>query len=266
MSEMNYELIEQVKRAAKEGAREGAREASRRRSFNLYNVSSLFKSIVAAVVLIAVLIAAWYFLDTKNRLAEQKGRESSAQEHDLVLEDHGVFGYTAADFADAVLGDQSKLCKLQVLKQEVSELSTVTDTGLGNFKIFSKNQLITYHGTAIYTVDLSKLKKSDFVLDEDKKELTIYIPHTVLEPINIQSSDIEFGDVNRGLLAFGDINATPQQIAAVQSKAQEMMEKKIAKQNIAEDADRFAKLVVWELFQPVVNSVSKGYSLVVDFK
>jgi len=183
-----------------------------------------------------------------------------------VLEDQGFLGYTAADFAEAVLGEESKLCKIEVLQQEVSDVATLIDTGLGNWKMFSKTQLITYHGTAIYTVDLSKLAKSDFVLDEDNKEITVYIPHAQLEPINIQSDQIEFGDVSKGLLAFGDIDITPEQMAEVQSTAQDKMVEKLKELQIINDADRFAKMVVWEMYQPIINSVEKGYSLKVEFK
>lgn len=267
MSDMDKNYLEEIKAAAKEGAKEGIKEAKLHRGGIGSGIASMFAvKLILILVIVAVIITAIYMLNPFPNVKEQLEQETSAIEHDLILEDQGILGYTAADFAEAVLGDETKLCKLEVLKQEVTDASTLIDTGLGNFKMFSKTQIITYHGTAIYTVDLSKLNNNSFELNDEEKELIIYIPHAEMEPINIQSEDIEFGDVNKGMLAFGEIKATPEEMAAVQTKAQSMMEEKIADQNIAEQADRFAKLVVWELFQPVVNGVTKGYSLVVEFE
>lgn len=267
--------LEEIRAAAREGAREGAKKGSRhgRLTWGAGVLGSLAEKLILILILVAVLWYAGYKLNPITRLQaqiaelqEQLHRESAAREHDLVLDDHGFFGYTVADFAEPVLGNQSKLCKLEVLEQEVSDVTTLTEAGLGSLKIFSKNQLITYQGTALYTVDLSALRADDFALDEEKKEVTVYIPHAKLEPINIQSKDIEFGDVEKGLLAFGEITATPQDMSDIQTKAQEKMEQKIMESNLSDTADRFAKLLVWELFQPVINSVTKGYSLVVAFR
>ncbi|MDD6346996.1 MAG: DUF4230 domain-containing protein [Lachnospiraceae bacterium] len=271
------DYLDEIREAAKEGAREGVRESFREGAgdgrirrhgggIGAGILGSLLGKLLAVVLAAALIAAAIHYLNPFPKLKEQLAFDNKAEEHDLVLEDDGFLGYTAADFAEAVLGDQSKLCKLEVLEQKVTDVTTLTDTGLANIKIFTKSQLITYHGTAIYTVDLSGLNKSDFTLDEEEKTLTLTIPHAALEPINIQSSDIEFGDVEKGLLAMGEIKLPPEKIAEVQTEAQEKMTAKLLEDNVAAAADRFAKLVVWELFQPVINGVDKGYSLVVAFE
>lgn len=268
METIDKTYLEEIKEAAREGAKEGVKESKLRRGYSVGAgiFSTLLGKILFAAIVIAAVIFAISAINPFPKLKEQLQFENGASEHDLVLENQGLLGYTAADFAEAVLGDQSKLCKLEVLQQEISDVGTLTETGLGNLKIFSKTQLITYHGTAVYTVDLSQLDKNDFSLDDEKKEVTVSIPHSQMEPINIQSEDIEFGDVDKGLLAFGDIKATPEQMAEIQTEVQAMMEQKVLEDKVAEDADRFAKLAVWEMFQPVINSVTKGYSLVVEFQ
>lgn len=268
METIDKTYLEEIKEAAREGAKEGVKESRLRRgpSVGAGILSTVLGKVLFAAIVIGAVVWAVSAINPFPKLKEQLKFENGADEHDLVLENQGLLGYTAADFAEAVLGDQSKLCKLEVLEQKISDVGTLTETGLGNLKIFSKAQLITYHGTAVYTVDLSQLDTNDFSLDEDQKEVTIYIPHTQMEPINIQSQDIEFGDVDKGLLAFGDIQATPEQIAEIQTEVQAMMEQKVLDEDVAEDADRFAKLAVWEMFQPAINSVTKGYSLVVEFE
>lgn len=192
--------------------------------------------------------------------------DDPVEDHDMTISNNGIFGYTAADFEEAVLGDSEKLKKLEVYKQEVSDVSTITDTGLLNWGIFTKNQLITYNGTAIYTVDLSSLKSSDLKFDEENKIITLRIPHAVQEEINIPEDRIMFSDTSKGLLAFGDIKLTPQQNAEVQANARAKMEEKLLADNVLETADRFAKLAVWEMYSPIIKGVAKDYSLEVEFR
>lgn len=42
-------------------------------------------------------------------------------------------------------------------------------------------------------------------------------------------------------------------------------EEKLEKDKTIEDADRFAIISVWEIYQPVIDSVTSGYSLEVEF-
>ena len=192
--------------------------------------------------------------------------DAPVDNHDMTIENSGIFGYTAADFEEAILGDSSRMKKLEVMKQDVTEATTLTDTGAFNWGVFTKNQLITYHGTVVYTVDLSDLKPTDIVMDEENKTIILKIPHAQQEEINIPEDDIQFGDVNRGMLAFGDIKATPEQIAGVQSEARQKMQEKLDAGNLKETADRFAKLSVWETYSPIVKGVSRDYSLEVLIK
>ncbi len=192
--------------------------------------------------------------------------ENGAGENDLVVEDQGIFGYTAVNFEEAILGDSEKLKKLEVFQQEVSDVSTVTDTGFINWSIFTKNQLITYNGTAVYTVDLGTLSKNDIIFNEEEKIITLKIPHAVQEEINIPEDQIQFGATDGGLLAFGDIKMTAEQAAEIQAGAREKMEQKLAADNCQETADRFAKLSVWEMYSPIIKGVAKDYSLEVEFR
>ena len=85
-------------------------------------------------------------------------RDAPVEDRDLTLENHGVFGYTAADFQDTILGDSKQLKKLEVFTTDISGAATLVDTGLGNLKVFTKTQLLTYKGTVTYTVDLGELE------------------------------------------------------------------------------------------------------------
>ena len=193
--------------------------------------------------------------------------DAAAQsEHDMVLDADGMFDYTVADFEDAILGEKKQLKKLEVFSVEIKDVATLTESGLIKWEIFKKCQVITYHGKAIYTVDLSKLSKSQIKLDRENKKVTLTIPHAELDKIDIPSDGIEFGKVNKGLLAFGDIKLTAGQSAAAETEAQKYMTERLVADQTIDEADRFAVMSVWEIFQPVVSAVSPEYQLEVVFK
>jgi len=248
-------ILNEVRKAAREGAWSGKA------------ISLMLSILPVAIVIILLVVFVMPKIDSMNqKLASINTFESGASQHDLVLEDNGIFGYTAVDFEDAILGDSGKLKKLEVFVQEVSDAATVTNAGLLNWSVFSKNQLITYNGTAVYTVDLSSLTKNDIVFDEESKIITLHIPHAVREEINIPEDQIKFGDTSRGLLAFGEIKMSPEKAAEIQAEARAKMEEKLDDVKILETADRFAILSVWEMYSPIVKGVAKDYSLEVEFR
>ena len=241
-------------------------EAARRGSRSKGVIGSIL-SILPSLIIIALIILIGSKLNAfGSGVNDFVQFDNHAEDNDLVLEDRGIFGYTAANFQEAILGDSEKLKKLEVFQQEVSDIGTAVETGFANLKVFTKNQLITYNGTAVYTVDLSKLSENDILFDEEEKMITIQIPHAVQEEINIPEDKIQFGDTSKGLLAFGDLKMTAEQASQIQTGAREKMEAKLEEQHAQETADRFAKLVVWEMYSPIVKGVAKDYSLEVEFK
>ena len=258
MSEHRIENEDQFLKQVEKAARKGAASGSRR--------SGIFSSILTVVLVIAVFLAAKRLFDPSGLLK----REGPVEGHDLTLENQGLFGYTAADFAEAVLGDASQLKKLEVYTREVSDAATITNAGLLKLKAFSKTQILTYHGTATYTVDLSQLTKDDISLEENDGDNThkvkIRIPHALREEINIPSDKIEFGDVDKCLLALGEIRLTAEETARVQTEARARMEEKMEEDRVSEEADRFAVMSVWEIYHPLIASVSPAYELEIEFQ
>ena len=257
-------LLEKVAEAAREGAREGSKENRGGRGG-----AGLFDMVRTLILLLVIAAVGWMIYRFQNFTGDLKQlveRDAPVEERDLTLENHGILGYTAADFQEAILGDSEQLRKMEVYETEVSDTVELVDTGLANLKVFTKTQLLTYKGTATYTVDLGKLSKDDITLDEEKKEVHLVIPHAVLEPININEDEIEFGDVNRGLLGIGKMEMKPEDVAKVQNAARSKMEEKLEQQKVIEEADRFAMLSVWEIYQPMINAVTTGYSLQIEME
>ena len=151
--------------------------------------------IIAAFILVIALIAL-LIVDIVSRKAANTLLENSilaeAEIHDLVTEDNGIFGYTAIDFQDAVLGNPKSQTKLEVIKIPVSEVVDMTDAGFANLSFFSKVLYIKIHTDVVYSVDLSKLSKRDIVVDEENQTVTIFIPHAQLDEVICSLQKAEF--------------------------------------------------------------------------
>jgi hypothetical protein len=252
------ELIKKVEKAASKGARIGSRKGK------LLN-SLLSLAITVGLVIGGVAYIKFSINNTWQDFKEQFGFEDPAEKHDMVIENNGFLGYTAADFSDPILGDRTQLKKLEVYEAQISDAVTLTDTGLANLSMFTKTQVITYNGIATYTVDLSNLSKEDFSIDNEKKVITMKIPHCECGKINVPSEEMEFEDTEKGWLAFGDITMNPEQLAQIQTEATSRMEDKLDELNERDRADKFAKMTVWELYQPTVSGVCPEYKLEVEF-
>lgn len=258
MSEINdNEMKHALKQAEKKGRRKG----------RWAKIRNFFLGIICGMLILTLFTAYMHGLAIKDTLKALFTTETAVEDHDLTLINHRIFGYKVADFADAILGDEEQLKKLEVYSREVSDVATLTQAGLFKIKAFSKYQYITYNGKAVYTVDLSGLSENDITLDEETKVVTMKVPAPVLEPINIPSEDIQFGDVQREtVFAFGDIKLTPEQQAEVETAAKDKMLEKLEAENVLEDAKAAAEHSIWEIFQPMISNLSSKYTLKVEFK
>ena len=250
------EFLEKVEKAAEEGAKKGYRA-----SLGTEFVKLIFtKIVIPALAILAVMmfiLPKASFTGFKNIFNVEKPVENT----DYTIENHGILGYTAADFSEPILSDQSKLKKIEVLSYQVSDAMTITNAGLFKLEVFSKTQLITYHGTAVYTVDMSGFNRNNLLVDNNNKKVVMIVPHAKLEPINISSEDMEVGDVEKGVLAFGDLKLTVEQQRQLQNEVTQKMKRKLIDDNIQEEANKFARQVIWEMYQPLITSIAPGYTL-----
>lgn len=255
------EFLAKVEEAAREGAKQGSKGA--RRGIGPFE---LLKTLILIALIAGVGWMVFRFKNFTGDLKDLVSREVPVEERDLTLENRGILGYTAADFQEAILGDSQQLKKLEVYSTDISGAATLVDTGLAKLKVFTKTQLLNYKGTVTYTVDLGELSKDDITLDEEDMTVHLKIPHAVQEDININENDLEVGDVDRGLLGIGEISMTAEENQQLQSEARAKMQEKLDEENTIAEADRFAKMSVWEIYQPIIDKVTTGYSLEVEFE
>lgn len=184
--------------------------------------------------------------------------------HDLTLTNNGIFGHKVADFEKPILGDAQQKKLLIVEERPVAVNSTITDNGFLDLGIFTKNQVLTLHGTGTYTVDLTKITNKDIILKD--YVLTVKIPHAELHSVNFDPTQTEIGDAERGWLAFGSINFTADQMKKFETKGVEQLKIALSTKDSLSEADRFAKLTTTETLQPIVEEVSPVYRVQVEFQ
>ncbi len=260
--ESRARLLKDVEAAARAGARKGRRSSRLRLPW---------VRIVLVLLVIAALAGVFFGIKAAIQSGvEHRGEgifdvEEDVEGKDITLDNHGFLGYTAADFADVILGDTTHPKRLVIYTVKISDVATVTEVGLAKLTIFSKVQYITFHGTASYTVDLGQVNEYCITVDNSKRTVEILIPHASLESINIPAEEIEFSDIERGLLAFGQLKITPEDQAALEAAVKTKMEQKLLDDKVHLDADRFARLGVWEIYQPLIEKVAPGYALEIGF-
>ena len=168
-------------------------------------------------------------------------------------------GYTSADFEEAILGAKIEHQELIVMEQPLEIETTLTKSGIGNLQIFSKIKTVTYKGSGIYTVDLSKIDKKHIEVDLDNKIVRVSIPHTILQMVNLDINSMEFDDTEKGLLAFGDLSLTMEQQNELEQTVKSSMEKRLNDTSLFEQADELAKYKTWQIFQPLISAVSNEF-------
>ena len=180
--------------------------------------------------------------------------------------DESLLGYTALDFENVILGKASEHQELIVMEQPILVETKITKAGLGNLEIFSKVKDVTYSGTGVYTVDLSKIDANHIKVDMDKKTVEVTIPHAVLQYVNPDLQGAKFEDTEKGLLAFGDLALTTEQQNEIEISVKNTMSQTLNNKEFFDQADEFAKLKTWQIFQPLVSAVSNEFIVEMEFE
>ena len=140
------------------------------------------------------------------------------------------------------------------MTQKATAAQTATKGGLFNLPFFKQTKAIIFHGEGTFFVDLSSLSSDDFLIDNDNKTITIFIPKPQLS-VKLISEETEFFDSSNGSLRFGAMEITPEMMTKLEtegiSRITEILE---ADTNTWETAKRFAKLSVKEIYEPLVTA------------
>ena len=251
--------IQQAAEAAKdaaERAKKAANSVGMKRSIGGFFRGLFFGLLIGAV--------AMFFLG-KAYISKHYGTHNAEElGADNVIEEH-LTGYTAVDFKDAILGEAQGHQELIVMEEPMQLTSMLHKEGPWDLEVFRRTKNVTYYGTGVYTVDLSKLNSGKIRVDEASKKVIITVPHAALQYVNPDFSKIEFEDTEMGLLAFTDIRFTAEEQAALEISMTEEMRTLLSSAELMKAADDFAVMKLWDLFQPLVSAVSPDYRLEILF-
>lgn len=215
------------------------------------------KGLVLAAILVVGILA--YFLlgnQIKQVLGIGDGGILPQSASDLLPDSE--MGYNHIDFSKAILGKAREKAELIVLEQDVKVDSEISNA-LANISLFKKTKKIHSYGTGVYTVNMENIDEKHINVNDDNRTVTVEIPHTVLQYVNIDIDKTEFEKTDKAILGFGDIKMTQEQQKILSQSIDEAMRKELDTKKMYEKADETALLKVREIFQPLVGSVSEEY-------
>ena len=226
--------------------------------------AKLFALILVLAVTFAAVIVIRSFPKKESEFVDSiAGQIETEMAENKIILSSGKVRRTLADFKEPIILAHGQESKLIVYTAKMSERISLANEGLGGWEWTSVYQDIEYEGEAQYTVDLSRLKDEDFVVNNELRTLTVRIPYAELAPINIPAEQIRFHDAKKGWAAPKDIKLTPEQNTQLVIQVSDKMKAKLIDENVADLANANAKSVVAELLGATVRSVAPEYTVVV---
>ena len=184
------------------------------------------------------------------------------------------------DFTPVLLEEAHLEKKLVIMTQKATASETAKKDELFSLAVFKQTKAIIFHGEGTFYVDLSSLSSSDFVIDNDKKTITIYIPKPQLT-VRLLPEETEFFDSSNGTLRFGEFEISPEIMTTLQTQGIERIKEILdSDQSTWETVEKFAKLSVKEIYEPLVAArieaalenandeyaVPPSYTIIVEIK
>ena len=98
------------------------------------------------------------------------------------------------------------------------------------------------------------MTSSDFVVDNENRTITIYIPKPELT-VKLLPEQTEFFDSSNGTLRFGEMQITPEAMTTLETQGIARITETLESDETAwETAVNFAKLSVKEIYEPLVTA------------
>ena len=158
------------------------------------------------------------------------------------------------DFSPALLQEAQHEQKLIIMTRKASVPVVAKKEGLWKIPVFKQTKAIIFYGEGEFFVDLSSLSNDDFVIDNQAQTITIYIPKPEFS-VKLLPDETEFFDSSNGILRFGEMQITPEAMMTLESEGiNQLTETLEADSNTWEAAERFAKLSVKELYEPLIKA------------
>ena len=213
--------------------------------------------LIAGILVVCVLGFLLFGNQIKHLLGIEDGGSVLLSSLSQLLPDSEM-GYNHIDFNNAILGEAREKQELIVLEQDV-EVESEISNALANISLFKKTKKIHSYGTGVYTVNMESINDEHITVEDEKRTVTIEIPHTVLQYVNLDVDKTEFEETDKAIFGFGDIKMTQEQQKILSQSIDEAMREKLDTKAMYKKADEVALLKVREIFQPLVSEVSDEF-------
>lgn len=170
------------------------------------------------------------------------------------VEQQKVPYFVEVDFTPVLLHEAQLEKKLIIMTQRATASETAVKAGLFSLPVFKQTKALIFHGEGTYFVDLSSLSSNDFVVDNDKRTITISIPKPELS-VKLLPEETEFFDSANGSLRFGEMELTPETMTTLETQGIARIKETLESDDDSwETAEKFAKLSVKEIYEPLVTA------------
>jgi len=173
---------------------------------------------------------------------------------------------THGEIYSIILGEARATQMLIVLEQNVEVTSALATTPLINWDVFRKVQTVTSVGTGVFTVDMQQITQSSISIDEATQVISIAIPQAQLSHVNVDTASTTVSDIERGFLAFGEIQMTMEEQQALNESIVEAMRDKLSEPDTLAIANETAVAQISDLYQTLINVVHSGYAVHVSIE
>ncbi len=228
------------------------------------NGDKIWKIASVLLIVLSVILVLFYVVGKKDSQKDEFDDGIERIDPDTIfLEDSGV----EVHFSDVLLSDQEEMRKLIVSKQTATVETELTERMVKqlDISILKKTQTVHYEGTGSFVVDLDQLTGDSIVQDSDAKTVTIRIPHAELDSIDINPNNIIIDQVNKGLLAWGDLEMSVKDFNNVEKELRDKLEAQFNTAENGQKADDIALKKVKEIYEPLVKAIDSRYSVIVEF-
>lgn len=229
-------------------------------------MKKIILNVLCIVVLLAIIVLCIF--EVKNRTTvETSSFDEGVEQIDLntiYLNESGV----EVNFSDVILSSHNETRKLIVREQQATVSTELTNRIIKqiDFKFMKKTQTVNYIGKGYFVVDLDKLTKDSIVVDKDKKIVSIKIPHSYLQAVEINPNDIVIDEVQEGLLARGDIELTLRDYNTIEKELRTKLEESFNTVENGQQADDIALKMVKEVYETPIKAIDRRYSVIVEFE
>ena len=182
-----------------------------------------------------------------------------------IFEKDPEMGYRDYEIIELIAGESRETKEIKVLEQDL-EAEGIYDNTFLNIDWFRKSQKVHMFGTASYTVDLSKIDENDIIVDEETKTITIVIPHSQMDMLEMHYDQTTFDEVDREILGWGEVHFTPEQLNLIQQEMTDTMKEMANEKEFLDKADESASKQVASLYKDLLVELSEDSKIVVVFE